>query len=384
MNASNLPSFNPVTAWESTPLEAIQLSTTQVDQALDQAKQENDPSQLWQRYLNGLAQLGFEQWLQERAPEFSIQGDAQHRSSNTPLIQVNGFSICLLPQSHQPDEFIEMPPALVEGTIPKAHFYVIAAIAEEQSTVEIYAVLRQDQLIQKRSLLSLDDDKTYPVPLNWFDGDADSLLLYLRCSEPVAFAQPQSQAAVQPVLAKPKQLIQAAVNTALWLDGMIDEMSQQLSWALMPPPALAAPGFAMRGGEPDGMRKTDESYQLLQTLRNQGVAIPEALRPARKTFTVGNQAVCFYALAWPTSDTEWELTLILGPTSGRPFPRDVRLVVEDQTQQLVEEQLHPGVQDDFIFVNLSAEINEIFLAKIKLGNEIVEVLPAFSFQPRQA
>ena len=388
MNASDLPSFNPVTAWESTPLEAIQLSTEQVDRALEQAKAANEPNQLWQRYLNGLAQQGFEQWLQDRAPEFSAQGEANQVMIHYPLININGFSVCLLPQSHQPDEFIEMPLALVDGTVPKAHFYVIAAIAEEQSTVEIYAVLRQDQLIQKRSLLSLDGDNTYPVPLNWFDGDADSLLLYLRCSEPASFDQSgalsQVTTTTPSLLANPKQIVQSAVNTALWFDGIIDEMSQQLSWMLMPPSSLAMPGLAMRGGEQPDLRETDASHQLLQTLRNQGVKIPEALRPASKTFEIGNEAVRLYALAWPTSDTEWELTLILGPTSDRPFPREVRLVVADQTQQLVEEKLHPGVQDDFIFANLSAETNEIFLATIKLGDQIVEVLPAFSFQPRQS
>ena len=389
MNASNLPSFNSaVTPWEPTPLEAVQLSTEQVDQALTQAKQNPDPSQLWQRYIDGLAQQGFRQWLQNRAPELSGQSESNPEMLHAPLVHINGFSICLLPQSNQPDEFIEIPTALVDEAGSKAHFYVIAAIAEEQSAVEIYAVLRQEQLIQKRSLLSLDEDNTYLVPLTWFDGDIDSLLLYLRCSEPAAFAQDQTQAQAQssgqrtelaPLL--PPQLIQAAVNTALWFDGIIDEMSQQLSWALMPPPSLAAQGLAMRGEEPDSLREIDAGYQLLQTLRNQGIEIPKSLRPAIKTFEIGNQAVRLYALAWPSSDQEWELTLILGPTPDSSFPREVCLIVEDQTQQLVEEQLHPGVKDDFIFANLSAEIDEIFLAKIKLGDQIVEVLPAFSFQP---
>lgn len=392
MNASNLPSFNPVTAWESSPSEAIQLSAEQADQALERAKAINDPSQLWQQYINGLAQAGFEQWLKERAPELSIQGEAQPEIPNLPLVQINGFSVCLLPQSHQPDELIDMSPALIDETVPRAHFYVIAAIAEEQSTVEIFALLRQDQLVQKRSLLSLDEDNTYPVPLNWFDGDADSLLLYLRCSDPAAFAQPQAQSTQQSsdqsiaevLRAKPKQLIQAAVNTALWFDGIMDEMSQQLAWVLLPSPPLAAPRFAMRGGEPENLRATNECYQILQTLRNQGVAIPDHLRPATKEFAIGSAAVRLYALAWSTSPTDWELLLILGPVAGQCFPRDVRLVVEDQTEELVEQRLPPGSREAFIFANLTAETNEIFKAKIKLGESVAEVLPAFSFHPRQS
>jgi len=413
MTASDLPFINSAASWEIAPLEAVQLSLEQVDQALDRAKAmtANEPSRLWQRYLNELAQNGFEQWLGERDPELSIEAASirplvqpgiQPGETEINLVKVSGFSICLLAQGHQPEEFIEMPSVLVDETIPKAHFYVVAAIAEEQGTVEIFAVLRQDQLIQKRSLLPLNSNNHYSVPLNWFEGEADALLLYLRCSEPAAFAQSSQPGILAPASAPPsepldaaprppansKQLAQAAVNAALWSEGVLDEMSQQLSWVLMPRPAFADAGQAMRGSRVDGAQAedraaTDEAYPLIQTLRSQGVAIPEWLRPATKTFDIGGESVRLYALAWSTGDREWELVLILGPAPNRLFPGDVRLVVEDQTQELVEEQLCPGGPDDCIFVNLSADVNEIFLAKIKLGNQVVEVLPTFSFQPRQ-
>ncbi len=375
---------------ELIPLAAIQLGSDQVDQALIESEQISPSStNLWQTYLTTLAQIGFTQWMQERAPDLPL---SPQTSSAPPIVrsfQVRNFQLTLLATAGEPDEWIELPEAVVDAGMddPSPHFYVLAAVHEEQGMVMVYGFLRQDQLIRQRAHLVLDSDRSYQVPLTWFDADPDVLLLYLRCAEVAAFetvARPSLAQNLTHNLAHnlTQNLAQRVLNTALWLEGEMDAIAQQLAWVLLPPPQLQA---AIRGNGSD----SDGNYErLIRTLQERGVNIPSTLRPAYRDLTIGQQSARLYALPWqleaPAGESltpaEWSLVVILGPMPGQSLPRDSRLIVTDQTTVLVETQLAIGSTDDYLFAELVGGIDEVFSITVQLGTDVMEVLPAFGFQ----
>jgi hypothetical protein len=363
------------------PLSAIQLGSDQLDQALIEAEQINpSPANLWQTYLTILAQIGFTQWIQERAPDLPL---SPRTSSAPPIVrsfQIRDFQLTLLATAGDPDQWIELPESVMDNS--SSHFYVLSVVHEEQGMVVVYGFLRQDQLVQQRAHLVLDSDRSYQVPLTWFDADPDVLLLYLRCAEAAAFETVARPSLVQNLT---QNLAQRVLNTALWLEGEMDAIAQQLSWVLLP--ALPPPQFktAMRSNWSD----SDGNHErLIRTLQERGVNIPSSLRPAYRDLTIGQQSARLYALPWqleaPAGESlppaEWSLVVILGPIPGHSLPRDSRLTVTDQTTVLVETQLAIGSTDDYLFAELVGGVDEVFGITVQLGTDVMEVLPAFGFQ----
>jgi hypothetical protein len=391
--STDMPAITPPANFEPIPLAAIQLRPDQLDRALTEAQQTiTSPLQLWQTYLTTLAQLGFKQWMQERAADLTMTALAPGRSDRSALryFTVNDFKLCLLTTAGEPDITVAIPQVAVNGMANgiRPHFYVLAAVHEEQGSIELYGLLRQDQLAQRRSQISLTDTATYEVPLYWFeDVDMDALLLYLRCAEPAAF---EASISSSRMLA---DLTQTALNTALWFGGELDAIAQQLAWILLPPPQLSA---AMRSSSGAMDRNNfdennDGSYdRLIRTLQERGVGIPSDIRPAYRDVTLDRQTIRLYALPWQLeaepngNDTpEWSLVLILGPVPGQTLPRGIRMVVADQEDVLVETQLADDTEDTYLFAELVGELHEVFWVTLQAGSEAIEVLPAFGFQSPQ-
>ncbi|HBB32044.1 MAG TPA: hypothetical protein DDZ80_23775 [Cyanobacteria bacterium UBA8803] len=155
---------------------------------------------IWQAYLNALALLGFEKWLEEWAPDlphFLDDGSVFHPAYANVLgavcnLRVGEFKVCLIPMGSLTDKTINLPRAAIELSEFMAHFYVIVEVIEELKQVNVGGFGRYDQLkfLLASTQLSPDLDWNYRLPQAWLDNSPDRLLLYLRCLGKNAIALP--------------------------------------------------------------------------------------------------------------------------------------------------------------------------------------------------
>jgi hypothetical protein len=181
--------------------EAIPLSDAIIDQALNLSSNIPNEERQWQTYLNALALGGFEEWLESRVTELSVDKE-QCTLLQPPLanaidaishVNVGEFKLCLLAIGSLTDEEVTIPRAVVDLPEYTAHFYVLVEVQEEQETAAILGFLSYDRLVnrQHQAELEAEEDWTYQLPLSWFDGNPNSLLLNLRCLTPTAISLPE-------------------------------------------------------------------------------------------------------------------------------------------------------------------------------------------------
>ena len=325
----NFPKHNTqmLLDFEALRTEAIELSPEMIDEAVKLSAQIPNEQLQWQTYLNVLALGGFEEWLGTRATNLTLE--REDCSVNEPAtanaiaavcnLKVNEFKLCLIATGSLTDEEVTLPRAVVDLPEFVAHFYVLIEVQEEQDTAVVYGFLSYNQLVERLSRVNLEaeEDWTYQLPLSWFEGSPNHLLLNLRCLEPTAIplpmivpnrqmalsqmrseleallpqlqspdrhlwqvltweqgaavlnspellnwlyqvqsqnVEPQSIVSVQNHLADILQLLtQPALNAGRWLSNQLDELAEELSWVLLP-----TPSFGMRGE----MRSLGEEFQV--------------------------------------------------------------------------------------------------------------------------
>ena len=124
------------------PPENIWLEPEQIEQAKTLSKRPRayfnthptTEAQHWQRYLNALALLSFEQWMGDRLPEYSM-ARSDNLIDSVCYVEVNGFKFGLMAVEHVLDEIVHIPQAVVEQPAQAAHFYVLQEVSEEQRLV---------------------------------------------------------------------------------------------------------------------------------------------------------------------------------------------------------------------------------------------------------
>ncbi len=460
--------------FEALPTEAVDLSSEMIDQAVELSAQIPNEQRQWQTYLNVLALCSFEEWLGTRATNLTT--NREHCSLNEPAtanaieavcnLKVNEFKLCLIATGSLTDEEVTLPRAVVDLPEFVPHFYVLVEVQEEQDTALVYGFLSYDQLVNQRRRVNLEaeEDWTYQLPLNWFEGSPNHLLLNLRCLEPTVIplpmslpnrqlelsrmrsaleallpqlqspdrqlwqvltweqgaavltspellnwlyqlqsqtVEPQSIVSLQNHLADILQLLtQPALNAGRWLSNQLDELAQELSWALLP-------NFAMRGemrsegiplglslgeefpaiGEMRSLRSPEEEFpaivrQLVQT----GVEIPLQARGAYRNLNLAGTPLRVYAVTWPMrseSIDEWTLLLVLGGSPGISLPPGLQLRVSDQSSVLVEQVWDAGQGDSYLFTSVIGAWDEKFIVTVSLTPSIKQTLPPFSFNPQQ-
>lgn len=186
--------------FEALSTEAVDLSPEAIIQAAQLSAQIPHEERQWQTYLNALALFGFEQWLEERATELNIERDdcsvLQPSQANAIEavcnLKVNGFNLCLIATGSLTDEDVTLPRAAVDLPEFIPHFYVLVDVQEEQETAVISGFLSYSQLVERRAneTLQAEEDWTYQMSLSWFEGEPDTLLLYLRGLEASAIPLP--------------------------------------------------------------------------------------------------------------------------------------------------------------------------------------------------
>lgn len=199
INYSNPPS-KMLFDFEAFSPETIDLSPESVDQAVELSANVPNEQQQWRTYLNVLALSAFEQWLDFRAPELTINRESctilKPEIANTIdavcNLQVDQFKLCLIATGNLTDEEVTVPRGVVDLPEFIPHFYVIVEVQEEQETAVIQGFLSYQELDQRQKTVELtaDEDWTYQLPLTWFEANPDRLLLFLRCLEPTAIYLP--------------------------------------------------------------------------------------------------------------------------------------------------------------------------------------------------
>ena len=180
--------------FESFSETGIELSSAQIDRAVELSDRLINSERQWRTYLNSLALFGFETWLEERDNSLTLNSDncsVKYPSYASYIdgvfnLTVGEYKICLLTNGAAIDEFISVDRALIELPEYTAHFYVLVNVVEEQAEVRIDRFISYEQIIERKQTANLnaDADWTYEIPLAWFNSQPDDLLLRLRCLEP--------------------------------------------------------------------------------------------------------------------------------------------------------------------------------------------------------
>lgn len=170
--------------------ETILLEPEQFEQALFNplvSPLVNEAGQ-WQLYLNALALLGFEQWLQKRTSKHFIdRTQCINEIGAIYNLKIDEFKLNLIAREHVLDEVAEIPREALEQPELAAHFYVLIEVSEEQQQVIIRGFLRYDQLINYCNRYNeCLENGYYKVPLSAFDSEPNHLLLYCDFLVPAA------------------------------------------------------------------------------------------------------------------------------------------------------------------------------------------------------
>jgi hypothetical protein len=200
MNHSSNPTAQMPFDFEVLSTEALELSPETIEQAVELSLTIPNEERQWQAYLNALAMFGFEQWLNSRATDLTL--DWENCSTREPAtanaieavcnLKVNDFKLCLIATGSLTDEEVMLPRAIVDLPEFIPHFYVLVEVQEEQEAVTIQGFLSRNQLDERleRANLVAEEDWTYQLPASWFIADPDRLLLYLSCLEPTTIPLP--------------------------------------------------------------------------------------------------------------------------------------------------------------------------------------------------
>ena len=214
--------------------ETLWIETAQFEQAKDISSWWEDESQRWQAYINALAMLSFQAWLEEalssKVQRITFEG------TEAAYLGINNFKLCLLAKEHVLDETVRLPQRIIDRSELAAHGYVVLEVLEEQEEVTIRGFLRYDELIPQVEQATLTSSNEYALSLSSFDEEINHLTAYLQYSHSEAILLPTASTQESPEAstktAPTPTLIEAAdsLRTRLgqWLDGTIAEGWQTL------------------------------------------------------------------------------------------------------------------------------------------------------------
>jgi hypothetical protein len=395
--------------WDALNPAQVELSPEQAQQAAQLSQAIINRDQRWKVYLSALGMFGFQQWLSERSPELSTtferasiyQSGYPNLMAEVCQIQVGAFKVCLIPArySHSVDVSI----AVFDLPDFASHFYVLTQAIDDEERVSISGFLTYDQFCQNCEELQINSDWSYSLPLDWFNTDANALLLNLRCLEPSAIRLPalditrstvalreklaaigvQHQALWEvltpeegltllsdSVLVRSLYTAKPSINVGLWLRDQMDTIAQQFGWMLLP--SLAP------------MRSLREDFDRIRsTLEQQGVDIPSAARGAYRTLRSDQGSFRLYAVTWLISEAvdqhEWVLLVALGAEPNEPLPNRLKLSIRDDSAVLFEQTLEESDRS-VLYAQVVGNWDEKFRVTITASERNVFEIPPFGFE----
>ncbi|MGB7440146.1 MAG: DUF1822 family protein [Coleofasciculaceae cyanobacterium] len=428
----------------ATPIEAISLSSEQIDQAIQLSSQIPNPTRQWQTYLHGLALFGFEQWLEERASELVInrqecsifQAAVANLVEAVSNLQVNEFRICLIATGSFTDNQVILPRVVVDLPEFVPHFYVLVEVQEEQEFAVVSGFLSYQQLLAQQAEIGLtvNEDWAYQLPLSWFDREVNNLLLYLRCLEPTAIPLPaipsnrltnlanmqRELTSLLPQLQSPQsqlwQVLSWEQATAVftspelldWFyqmqvsEGRQDNLASRLQTSLRDLLELltrrALNVGRWLGSElddlaqelswvflpnlvPDGMRSPFEEFELISVqLAEKGVTIPTQARGAYQELSLTGYRFRLYAITWPLLSSGVREWTLL-LILGAAFNTPLPPTLRLRVSDQTGILVEQGLEtDNYCFTSVIGSWEEKFLVTVSLAPDLELTLPPFSFQ----
>lgn len=183
----------------------------------------------WKIYLNTLALLGLEVWLEKSLPDKVITRDI-HAIATAGNLKVGEFKFCAIATESLLGEVVKIPKAIIENPDNFAHFYVVLEVLEEEEQVVIRGFLSHKQLIESKNNFKVPmSDDCYQIPLSLFDMEPNHLSLYQRYVEASEFLAPVAQTQVAQATKIAANIV-STTTTKLseWLQGVINESWQSL------------------------------------------------------------------------------------------------------------------------------------------------------------
>ncbi|MBV6625886.1 MAG: DUF1822 family protein [Rivularia sp. (in: Bacteria)] len=417
--------FTDLLDWVSLNETQTELSTEHFCQAARLSQSVCLSQQRWQVYINALAVLGFEQWLQERAPDLQLrieqssiwQPEYANLLAAACNILVGKFKVCIVTGSNLINEH-SIPFAVFDIPRFTAHFYVLMQVVEEKEQVAISGFMSYEQYCryQESVQLPIESNWTYTIPQSWFNLDANALLLNLRCLAANAIQLPviENNQEINTITALKQKILKlesrfknqypwqlltiqegidllnnpelikwvykiiqpspvpSLINVGYWLNNKFDNITQELGWMLMPSLRLSA------------MRSLENFEQIRTGLEQQGVHIPVTAKGAYRDLECNEStSLRLYAITWLLNETsanpEWVLLVALGSQAQAKMPETLKLEMRDETQVLFEQELKDTSQG-ILYAQVVGNYGERFRVNVTVDEETVIEIPPFGFE----
>ncbi|MEO1592459.1 MAG: DUF1822 family protein [Cyanobacteria bacterium J06632_22] len=355
---------------ETTPSEnMVVLSDSALDWATTVCQPIPNEDEQWHTFLRALAVVGFDQWLNDGA--LVLAGSYAQSSPPAPGVNfhLNGQRLCIVAMGSLSDDRLQVPNPTDGGPAPQ--LYILVEVQEEVGQVQILAGLPAQQLQQ----LPVVSDPWVEIPVSLFTLSPEQILVTLSAM------QPETVTAVTPGASSfpsPLQRLQTRIiNTGQWINSQLDDISEQLAWALLPPRTVGA----LRDGSP--LRNTLD--EILQELANHGTVLPSYARGVGGPVQVGDVTCQLQAWAWPLTASEdeppeWSLLLLLGPADGATLPVGTRLIVSDQNGVIALASLSNGADGAYLYTQVVGTQGEAFVVKVDLPDGESATLPPFGYE----
>lgn len=140
MPNSNSPQDLRILLQETAWLEPEHFALAQKTSSVEKANHNTS----WQIYLNTLALLGFEVWLEKRLPGKVINRDISTITTAGNL-KVDEYKFCAIATESLLCEVVKIPKAIIENHHYFAHFYVLLEVLEEEEQVVIRGFIPHKQ-----------------------------------------------------------------------------------------------------------------------------------------------------------------------------------------------------------------------------------------------
>jgi hypothetical protein len=358
-------------------LEVIQLEPEQCDRAQAWSHAIAQEAQAWQTYLNGLALVGFEQWLRDRLPNCTVNPDFDLTESACYLnicdFNQNHFKLCLIDTEHLLDEQVTVPQTIIEqaGMEPDIeqtdtpHFYVLLEVLEEQAQVIIRGLLRHDQLVNycHSTQLSPSSQSDYQLPLDLFDPEINHLLFYCQFSPPVQ-VKSNSVGAVVSLAAtsclETTGLETTGLETTEFLPGAFQSTRTRLSQWLQDI-------FEESWLSLDRLIHPDT--QLALNLRSSNLGVKRG-RLIDLEMQVSTETLVLLVTITPAPPNQVTALIQLHPSGGNRFlPPDLKLKLRSKAGKLLQE-VNARSQDNYIQLKpFKGDLGKRFRVEIGLGDQ---------------
>ncbi len=360
--------------------EIIQLEPEQSQEAWQITENIQAEKGKLQIYFQALALVAFEEWLQKREPNLSVdrrQISLLHPECAQAInavcnLQVGNFKVCLIPTTSFSDEWVDIPQIVIHSPEFANHFYVVIGVDDELEIAGIKGFATHDELVSMTAKIPvLPEDDIYELNLASFHQRSEKLLLELQCLPSTDIQLPKIPNKFRNYLQDVTKILhQKAVNTGLWMQNKRDKLAQQLAWQLLP-----TPSHSMR------FRPTAAEDLENILLAIDDVKIPAVAARSYRNLELASTKLRLYAIIWCSPETQknWNLLLILGGVPGNKPPLGVELRISDLKKVLDEQKFDS--ENDYLFTQIEGNIEEKFLAIITSADGRDETSVVFEFRP---